>query len=381
MKITIPNPVYIDGEAIAAASLEGAALPGGWRVIRTLRSRDQRHGTTPLSGCTFSFGYEVVGEDGQKAFLKALDYHMAFSAPHAPDALAAMTNRYIFERNLLHQLCHKDRLKRVVRVLAADGVDVDGPFLFPHVDYLIFEMADGDIRSYLGLAEGITDAWRFNCLKDVAAALAELHGVDVAHGDTKPSNVMHFESDKISKIGDLGSATGQHLPHPNLNDFTVLGDPQYSPPDLLYGYRGAEWGEGRLAVDLYLLGNLVFFLFGYGNATADLIDRLVIGMRPRRCQGGWHGDFKDVLPHLEHAFNAMMIEFDSHMSRRLGSEIAAELTNMARQLCHPNPARRGHRRNHIGRGNPYGLERFISRFNLLSKKASVRLRASGAAAT
>lgn len=150
---------------------------------------------------------------------------MAFRAPHAPDVLATMTNRYVFERDLLYDLCQRHRLSRVVRVLEADGVDVDGPFRYPHVDYLIFEMADGDVRAYLSLAEGINDAWRFNCLKDVAAALAQLHGVGVAHQDTKPSNVMHFETDGISKIGDVGSATGQRRPHPELKEITVFGDP------------------------------------------------------------------------------------------------------------------------------------------------------------
>lgn len=277
MKINIPNPVRIDGELVAAASLVGTELPGGWRVIRILRDRDQLHGAAPLTGSTFSFGYEVMNADGQTAFLKALDYHMAFRTPHAPDALATMTSRYVFERDLLRHLCGRHGLSRVVRVLRADGVDVDGQFPIPHVDYIIFEMADGDIRAYLSLAEGINDVWRFNCLKDVSAALAQLHGVGVAHQDTKPSNVMHFETDGISKIGDVGSATGQHLPHPELNDLTVFGDPQYSPPELLYGYRAAEWGEGRLAVDIYHLGSLSFFLFGLGNATADLIDRLPIG--------------------------------------------------------------------------------------------------------
>lgn len=240
-------------------------------------------------------------------------------------------------------------------------------------------MADGDIRSYLALAERITDAWRFKCLKDVAAALAQLHGVGVAHQDTKPSNVMHFEIDEISKMGDFGSATGQILPHPNLNDFTVFGDPHYSPPELLYAFRSSEWGEGRLAVDLYHLGNLIFFLFGYGNATADLVDRMPIGMRPRSCQGGWHGDFKTVLPYLEHAFNVMITEFNSHMSERLGPEIATSLTDLARQLCRPNPARRGHRLNRASRQNPYGLERFVSEFDLLANKAG-RLRNFGPAA-
>ena len=374
MKITIPNPVRIDGDIVAAASLEGTELPGGWRVIRILRGRDQQHGAASLSGSNFSFGYEVMGVDGRPAFLKALDYHMAFRTQHAPDTLATMTNRYVFERDLLHHLCGQHRLSRVVRVLEANGVDVDGPFPIPHVDYLIFEMADGDVRAYLSLAEGIDNAWRFNCLKDVAAALAQLHGVGVAHQDTKPSNVMHFETEGISKIGDVGSATGQHLPHPELNDLTVFGDPQYCPPELLYGYRAAEWGEGRLAVDLYHLGSLSFFLFGLGNATADLVDRLHIGMRPRRCQGGWHGDFKTVLPHLEYAFSAMMTEFNTHMSRRLTPEIASELTDITYQLCHPNPARRGHRRNRIGVEQPYGLARFISAFDLLRMKASVRLR-------
>ena len=244
MKITIPNPVSINGELVAAASLEGTQLPGGWRVVRCLRSPDQRHGTVYQSGSTFSFGYEVLSTDGQTAFLKALDYHTAFRAPAPPDMLAAMTNRYVFERDLLHQLCEQHALSRVVRVLEANGIDVDGQFAIPRVDYLIFEMADGDIRAYLSLAEGINDTWRFNCLKDAAAALAQLHGVGVAHQDTKPSNVMYFETNKISKIGDVGSATGQNFPHPELNDSTVLGDPQYSPPELLYGYCSAEWGEG-----------------------------------------------------------------------------------------------------------------------------------------
>ena len=375
MKIAIRNPIRIDGQLVAAASLEGAILPGGWQVIRKIRSPDQLHGAEMLSGSTFSFGYEVESTDGKKAFLKALDYHLAFRAPDTPRTLATMTNRYVFERELLHHLCGQHGLSRVVRVLEASGVDVDGQFSIPRVDYLIFEMADGDVRSYLSVAEGIDDVWRFNCLKDVAAALAQLHRVGVAHQDTKPSNVMHFEADAISKIGDVGSATGQHLPHPELNDVTIFGDPQYSPPELLYDYRAVEWGEGRLAVDLYHLGSLSFFLFGLGNATADLIDRLPIGMRPRRCQGGWYGDYEAVLPHLEHAYNVMMTEFNAHMIRRFKLEVAHALTDFVSQLCQPNPAHRGHRRNRVGVQRPYSLERFISGFNLLSKKTAIHLRA------
>ena len=53
MKITIRNPIRIDGELVAAASLEGAILPGGWQVIRQIRSTDQLHGAENLSGSTF----------------------------------------------------------------------------------------------------------------------------------------------------------------------------------------------------------------------------------------------------------------------------------------------------------------------------------------
>ena len=66
MRIVIPNPIRVNGELVAAASLEGASLPGGWQVIRQIRAPNQSNGREMLSGSTFSFGYEVEGADGKK---------------------------------------------------------------------------------------------------------------------------------------------------------------------------------------------------------------------------------------------------------------------------------------------------------------------------
>lgn len=52
-----------------------------------------------------------------------------------------------------------------------------------------------------------------------------LHGLDIAHQDLKPSNVL-----------------------------PIAGDPTYAPPELLYNYVPADWNVRRYACDVYLLG-------------------------------------------------------------------------------------------------------------------------------
>src|SRR5438046_680864 len=123
--------------AIAPATLlAGRVLPGGWRVI------------APLSGSTggrFSVGYLVESADAKKGFLKALDYSRAFNAPDVARAMEAMTSAYNFERDLLTK-CREQRLSKIVMAIDSGSVEIPGAPAGGIVEYLIFELAEGDIR-------------------------------------------------------------------------------------------------------------------------------------------------------------------------------------------------------------------------------------------
>ena len=65
MRIAILDPIRIDGEPVAAVSLEGTSPPGGWQVGRPLRAPNRQNGSVMPSGSTLSFGYEVEAPDGE----------------------------------------------------------------------------------------------------------------------------------------------------------------------------------------------------------------------------------------------------------------------------------------------------------------------------
>ena len=118
----------------------------------------------PSSGGTFSVGYEATDAQGNKGFLKALDYSSAFGHPGQADMLNQMTSAYIFERDLLAQ-CSNRRLKYVVKIIdhgqytAAPGtLPVGVSFCLP-VDYLVLEMADNSVRSLIDLSKSFDYAY------------------------------------------------------------------------------------------------------------------------------------------------------------------------------------------------------------------------------
>src|SRR2546423_1538510 len=120
-----------------AEKLDGRVLPNGWTVVGKITKKP---GAT---GGHFSIGYKVVHNDGRVAFLKALDYSSAFASADPLRELQTLTETFNFERDILEK-CRAKHLDHVVRALEEGGVTIEG---LP-VQYLIFEMADGDIRGY-----------------------------------------------------------------------------------------------------------------------------------------------------------------------------------------------------------------------------------------
>jgi serine/threonine protein kinase len=280
-----------------------------------------------------------------------------------------MTEAYNFERDVL-AACREKGMDRVVRAITDGKIKLDGMPAGGLVEYLIFELADHDVRAHLDLIEDVELAWRLRCLHHIATGLKQLHAAGIAHQDVKPSNVLVFGGE-ISKIGDLGRAARKGFSPPH-EQCSCAGDLSYGPPELLYGYVDPDWVKRRQGCDMYLLGSMVTFMFAGASVTAMLMNQLSSEHHWRV----WTGSFDEVLPYLQDGFSRVMEEFSAEIT---AGELREELTELVRQLCNPDPAVRGDTKNRARGLNPFSLERYLTRFDVLSRKASVgAFRSSGA---
>ena len=335
-----------------AHKLGGLTLDGGWKVGEMHRPEDATGGK--YSVCYF------VERNGEKAFLKALDFSKAADSPDLPTALQALVEAYNFERSVL-QTCLQRKMDRVVTPLQDGSVKIDDS-MFGTVSYLILEWAERDIRTQLAAFRAIDRAWRLRSLHHIATGLNQLHKAGIAHQDIKPSNVLVF-GNNLSKVADLGRAAlkGTHGPADNE---TLAGTKSYAPPELLYGYLDPEWNRRRFGTDVYLLGSMVFFFFTGLSATAALFTQLASQYQPV----AWAGTYQDVLPYVRNAFGDSMRAF----AEPLTNDVRSSLTTAVSQLCDPDPALRGHPLNRIG-SHQYSLERYVALFDLLARRAEIEL--------
>jgi serine/threonine protein kinase len=337
-----------------AERLEGLVLEGGWKVLKLI---ERPPGD---SGGFFSQRYKIESKDGTRAFLKALDYTEALMSSDDPArVLEALTAAFNYERDLLSH-CKQKALDRVVSVIADGKIrvsdTVDGI-----VQYLIFEEAEGDARSSMDLGHRFDLTLRLRALHHIAVGLKQLHGLAIAHQDLKPSNVLMFNNG--SKIGDLGCASRKGSGGPR-DHLPVTGDRTYAPPELLYHHVLPDWNVRRLACDVYLLGSMVAYFFTALGMTRIWIPELLPMHRP----GMWQGTFEEVLPFVRDAVAKAVDKVKEPIQIQ---RVQEEIAQIVRELCEPDPLRRGHPKNRSGvPGNEYSLERFITRFDLLARRAA-----------
>jgi eukaryotic-like serine/threonine-protein kinase len=334
-----------------ASKLCGVPLPGGWTADKELTGLSD-------TGGNFSYGYHVTHTDGRGAFLKALDYSRALRSPDPPAALQALTAAYLFERNLL-QTCKARRMDRVVQSVDFGHVIVDQTDL-GRVDYLILEIADCDVRSFLSASAKIELSWKLRALHHIATGIHQLHAANIAHQDVKPSNVLVFDA-SVSKIADLGSASLKGSVCPR-DDRDFPGDPAYAPPELLYGYQDPDWTIRRFGCDAYLLGSMIVFIFTGLSATSLLFSKMATDHHPKI----WKGTYEHVLPYLKDAFGLALKSFAMCVP---DEPFRTELKTVVSYLCEPELALRGHPQNKLGHSAPLSLERILSKLDLLVRKA------------
>ncbi len=350
----------------AAHSLLDKTLNNDWKVIRKIEREPNQ------SGSNFSVGY-IVKKDEEECFLKAFDFagFLSIASPAANggeinvvDVMNDMTTAFIYERDL-SQHCKKKRVTKVSVVKESGQVFIDGNAI-PVVPYLIFDLAEGDIRTQLNFSSDLDYAWKLKSLHDVAVGLRQLHNIEVSHQDLKPSNVLVFNSD--SKIGDLGRSMCRDIDGP-YNKQIYTGDWTYAPPEMMYRYYEKDWNKRVFATDCYLLGSLVTFYFTGISMTALLRKFLPNEFSWEQ----WRGSFEDLVPYLENAFTSALDEFEKNINRE---DLKSELKALVQYLCQPFPDKRGHSKNIGSNINQYNLERFISTLDLLKRKSEIEIKKS-----
>lgn len=346
----------------AADKLEGLTLEGGWVVTNHLARNP--NGT----GGTFSQSYEVkLGS--RCGFLKAFDFSEAFDpGVDTAEAIQILVESYNHERDIL-KYCGDRKLSNVVIAIDHGSVQVPGlNQMEGRVFYLIFEMADCDVRVQMDTTKSFDTLWCMRALKDVTLGLHQVHKEMIAHQDAKPSNVLAY-GDRGFKIADFGrsSRKGQAARHDGM---TVAGDRTYAPPELLYGFTHPDFVPRRIGCDLYMLGNLAGFLFSGVNITASLFSVLDSQHHPK----AWGGTYEEVLPYLQNAFTTVL----GNVAPLVDELVRDDVVTLIGEQCNPDITQRGHSKA-IGRTNQYSLERHLSHLDLAAKRLAVQLRTRQAA--
>jgi len=347
-----------------AEALLGADLVEGWTVTEKLERGPE------ATGGTFSVQYLAERTDAagtvEHGFVKALDFSMwkSLGLPLA-DALNHLTNSYVFERDVVLE-CAGARMRNVVVGVAAGEYTVDdeaADLMLPDVPYIVFERADGDLRSTMDPNLATFDrAFAFRVLHGVTNGVRQLHQAGVSHQDLKASNVMTFPGS--AKVGDLGRASSET--GVGINDqFPVAGDPTYAALELLYGELHPDERIRRRASDLYQIGSLAVYLFT-GTALTPLVEAAMYDTFHWR---NWPKDYRNALTFVREGFDRVM----TVLEQNLPDQIRDDVVRVVRELSDPDPLLRGT----PSRGAPphrYALDRYVTHFDRLRLRAEIELR-------
>lgn len=357
--------------------LSGQVTHDGWTIGRLVQKESYQ------TGGNFSVGYLVEHPDGRAGFLKALDFRRALRASDMLRELEGMTRSYNFERDVL-ALCRGENLSRVVVAIADGELTVpDAPM--GRISYLIFELADGDVRKHATFSNSFDCVWSLRALHHVCTGVAQLHSRGVFHQDVKPSNILIFGDDNVSKLADLGRAhcTTIGAPHDHL---LMAGVQYYAPPEHLYNFHLPDHLMARAAADLYLVGSMLHYFFMGTMITPSLLDNMRPEHKPMvlaRDDSGWGGDFEGALPYVADAFAQTVDDFRRVVEAKMtesgipkGSE---ELVSFLTYLCEPDPRLRGHPGERKDRAaDHYSMRRFVSAFDRLATSAEIAFRRKNA---
>ncbi|MCP4488609.1 MAG: hypothetical protein GY820_15045 [Gammaproteobacteria bacterium] len=266
-----------------------------------------------------------------------------------------MVREYNYERDV-HKLTTDKKLTRVTRFIDAGKITVGDQV----VHYIICEWADKCLRErYVPGDQEIPLDELLLILRKVASGIEQLHNAGIAHQDIKPSNAVCFSNgtDPKIKLIDLGSSSCIDISSPPHDQDSCVGQVNYAPYESLYGQAPLSWDLRRKGCDIFLLGNLL-----YTEIAGWSLSHLALHCLPEHLRHTtFNGDYKQVIPYLIDAHFNLAAVFEQYVT---DDEICGELQTLVLELCHPDPLKRGYKRQGLR------LNRVVSKLDLLSKKIS-----------
>lgn len=359
----------------AADDLVGKTI-NGWYVKSKIQPADPNQGET---GGNFSVCY-IVEKENRQFFMKVLDYKKGLSkqiptGKTRTDVLGRFLLEFDYEKKL-SSYCNSKRASKIILYIDSGEISLN-EYLIPTVSYIVYEMADGNIRKFLDFSKKLdltsslkSLADKLKSLHDVATGINSLHSIEISHQDIKPSNIMQFPNE--SKLGDLGRSLcfSQDVECPYAFNF-FWGDLNYAPPEALFRYQLPDIRSNHYNADNYMLGGLiVFYLTGVSiNALIEMYLPWKITMRDLYAKGV---SFERALPFLLDAFQKALNDIKTCIPFE---SVKSGLTSMIEYLCCPDPARRGHPANLISsnRTAAHDLYRTITELDLMYRKAKLEL--------
>lgn len=338
--------------------LEGATLKDGWIVQKLLRAPRDARQDDDVSGGTFCAQYQVLNASGETAFLKAFDFSSVFQGDDIVKRINLLTTDYILEKDLLIK-CKDRKMSRVVVPLSHGEVTTSMPAPFGTVYYIIFEMAECDIRAKKESGDMMAECI-FRSLHGSALGVQQLHRAHIAHHDIKPSNILVF--DKDSKVADLGRSFDSNRPS-RFDSYPFSGDSGYMPFEKYWGIHHGDFYD-RCCSDLFMLGNLLFFHF------LDVsVNVLVFKRIEDRGLSVSNVSFDVAKPILIDAFYDVLEDLRAFLKNST-PDISDEVVLVARELCNPDPSQRGYSRR-PAKNLRYSVDRYVTKFANLARKARI----------
>lgn len=346
-----------------AELLIGKTIENGWTISKKIEKPSDETGG--------HFSVQYIAERGdEQCFLKAVDIQRAIFGDGTGSFPADFTkvlqeqmDSYEYEKTLL-EYCKNHATSKIV-LIKESGVIRDGSFPVP---YLTFDLADGNVKHYVKFQNDLDFAWKLQSLHDIANGLQQLHNIHIIHQDVKPSNILQFKDE--SKLTDLGRSKCPDLKGP-YDGMVFSGDIGYAPLEIYKEFaflQPKDWYDRNLAMDSYLLGNLMTFYFTGLNMTALIKDEFAkVGLSPI-CT------LIERKSYLDNAFYSALEKIRESIHY---ADFVEPIVSMISELCNPDPTKRNDPKTLSEAGSNYALYRYITKLDFLSKKASVKLKKDG----